>query len=91
MNLPQIARVGVHVVTGKNERKLIHISVVTPLPARGRKGKEPGDWARGFGTDKAQRRQMFEGALKNMKILAEGGTLPPRAPRGAGPGGGQPK
>ncbi|MGC1459165.1 MAG: hypothetical protein WA825_12870 [Steroidobacteraceae bacterium] len=41
--------------------------------------------------DKAQRRQMFEGALKNMKILAEGGTLPPRAPRGGGPGGGQPK
>jgi hypothetical protein len=39
--------------------------------------------------DKAQRRQMFEGALNNMKILAEGGTLPPRAPRGGagGPGG----
>lgn len=36
--------------------------------------------------DKAQRRQMFEGALNNMKILSEGGTLPPRAPRG-GPGG----
>ncbi|HEY4340479.1 MAG TPA: hypothetical protein VGM97_11090 [Steroidobacteraceae bacterium] len=46
--------------------------------------------------DKAQRRQMFEGALKNMKTLAEGGTLPPRAPRGGGPrsggpGGGPPK
>jgi len=47
--------------------------------------------------DKAQRRQAFEGALRNMKILAEGGTLPPRAPRGGGPGsgsapgGGQPK
>jgi hypothetical protein len=39
--------------------------------------------------DKAQRRQMFEGALRNMKVIAEGGTLPPRAPRGAGgpPGG----
>lgn len=36
--------------------------------------------------DRAQRRQMFEGALNNMKILSEGGTLPPRAPRG-GPGG----
>jgi hypothetical protein len=41
--------------------------------------------------DKAQRRQMFEGALKNMKTLAEGGTLPPRAPRGGRPGGGPPK
>jgi len=49
--------------------------------------------------DKAQRRSMFENALKNMKTLAEGGTLPPRAPRGAGaggpaggpPGGGQPR
>lgn len=36
--------------------------------------------------DKASRRQVFQGALNNMKILAEGGTLPPRAPRGAGPG-----
>jgi hypothetical protein len=36
--------------------------------------------------DKAQRRQMFEGALNNMKILAEGGTLPPRA---GGPGRGR--
>jgi hypothetical protein len=37
--------------------------------------------------DRAQRRQMFETALKNMKILSEGGTLPPRA-GGAGPRGG---
>lgn len=47
--------------------------------------------------DRAQRRQMFENALNNMKILSEGGTLPPRgagfrggpgAPGGArGPGG----
>jgi hypothetical protein len=38
--------------------------------------------------DRAQRRGMFETALKNMKTLSEGGTLPPRAggPRG-GPGG----
>ena len=41
--------------------------------------------------DRAQRRQMFEGALKNMKTLAEGGTLPPRAPRGGGPGGAPPQ
>lgn len=41
--------------------------------------------------DKAQRRQAFEGALKNMKTLAEGGTLPPRPPRGSAPGGGPPK
>ena len=27
--------------------------------------------------DKAQRRQTFQNALNNMKILAEGGTLPP--------------
>jgi hypothetical protein len=52
--------------------------------------------------DKAQRRQMFEGALNNMKILAEGGTLPqgrmggpggctpPRA-GGPGPGAGGPR
>jgi hypothetical protein len=43
-------------------------------------------------TDKAQRRQMFERALNNMKILSEGGTLPARGggpPRGGagGPGG----
>ncbi len=41
--------------------------------------------------DKAQRRQMFEGALKNMKTLAEGGTLPPRPRRRAGPGGAAPQ
>jgi Polyketide cyclase / dehydrase and lipid transport len=41
--------------------------------------------------DKAFRRQIFEGALRNMKTLAEGGTLPPRAPRGGGPGGGPPR
>jgi hypothetical protein len=41
--------------------------------------------------DKAQRRQTFERALKNMKTLSEGGTLPPRAPRGAGPGGAAPQ
>lgn len=35
--------------------------------------------------DKAQRRQMFEGALKNMKTLAEGGALQPG--RLGGPGG----
>jgi hypothetical protein len=35
--------------------------------------------------DRAQRRQMFENALNNMKILSEGGTLPAR---GAGPRGG---
>jgi uncharacterized protein YndB with AHSA1/START domain len=41
--------------------------------------------------DRAVRRGMFEDALNNMKILAEGGTLPPRAggPRG-GPGAGGP-
>lgn len=38
--------------------------------------------------DRAQRRQMFENALNNMKILSEGGTLPPPAPRGGGPRGG---
>jgi uncharacterized protein YndB with AHSA1/START domain len=37
--------------------------------------------------ERNMRRQMFERALANMKILAEGGTLPPPAPRGAGPGG----
>ena len=35
--------------------------------------------------DKAQRRQTFQTALNNMKILAEGGTLPPG--RAGGPGG----
>jgi len=39
--------------------------------------------------DKAQRTQQFTGALENMKILAEGGTLPPAPPRGVGAGGGR--
>jgi hypothetical protein len=30
---------------------------------------------------------LFVGALQNMKIIAAGGTLPPRAPRGGGRGG----
>ena len=34
--------------------------------------------------DKAQRTTQFTRALQNMKILAEGGTLPPRPPRGGG-------
>jgi hypothetical protein len=40
--------------------------------------------------DKTQRRTQFQRALDNMKILAEGGTLPPAPPRGGGrgPGGG---
>jgi ribosomal protein S28E/S33 len=38
--------------------------------------------------DKQRRTQQFTGALQNMKTLAEGGTLPPAAPRGGGgPGG----
>lgn len=41
--------------------------------------------------EKARYQQMFDDALKNMKILSEGGTLPPRPagpPRGpGGPGG----
>ena len=38
--------------------------------------------------DRAQRRGMFERALANMKILSEGGTLPPAPARGmGGPGG----
>lgn len=37
--------------------------------------------------EKQQRRQMFDRALNNMKILAEGGTLPAR---GGGPGAGGP-
>ena len=37
--------------------------------------------------DKAAKTTQFTRALQNMKILAEGGTLPPPAPRGAGPGG----
>jgi hypothetical protein len=39
--------------------------------------------------DRASRMKQFMGALQNMKILAEGGTLPPRGGRGA-PGGGAP-
>ena len=35
--------------------------------------------------DKAQRTARFTQALQNMKILAEGGTLPPPAARGAAP------
>jgi hypothetical protein len=38
-------------------------------------------------TDIERRRTTFMRALNNMKTLAEGGTLPPPAPRGAGPGG----
>jgi len=39
--------------------------------------------------EKARYKGMFEDALNNMKILAEGGTLPPAPPRGGfgGPGG----
>ena len=37
--------------------------------------------------DKAQRATQFMQALQNMKILAEGGTLPPAPARGGrGPG-----
>jgi hypothetical protein len=39
--------------------------------------------------DRAQRQTTFTGALENMKILAEGGTLPPAAPRGGGAGRGR--
>lgn len=39
--------------------------------------------------DKAQKTTQFTTALENMKILAEGGTLPPAPPRGAGRGGGR--
>jgi hypothetical protein len=35
--------------------------------------------------DKARRAAQFTIALQNMKILAEGGTLPPAPPRGAAP------
>ena len=37
--------------------------------------------------DRMQRAAQFTRALENMKILAEGGTLPPAAPRGGGRGG----
>ena len=43
--------------------------------------------------DKTRRTQMFTRAVENMKILSEGGTLPPapaRGGRGGGPGGGAP-
>ena len=40
--------------------------------------------------DKEQRRTTFQRALDNMKILAEGGTLPPRPARGGGQKGGGP-
>jgi len=36
--------------------------------------------------DKENRTAQFTRALQNMKILAEGGTLPPRPPRAGGPG-----
>ncbi len=40
--------------------------------------------------DKAQKAMQFTTALENMKILAEGGTLPPAPARGGGgPGGGR--
>ena len=41
--------------------------------------------------DKAQRTTQFTTALENMKILAEGGTLPPAPARGGGQKGGAPK
>jgi hypothetical protein len=37
--------------------------------------------------DLAQKKATFTRALENMKILAEGGTLPPAPPRGAPPAG----
>ena len=40
--------------------------------------------------DRAQRTATFTRALQNMKTLAEGGTLPPPAPRAGGPGGAPP-
>ena len=36
--------------------------------------------------DRKQKTTTFTRALQNMKILAEGGTLPPPAPRGGGRG-----
>lgn len=39
--------------------------------------------------DKMQKAQQFTTALENMKILAEGGTLPPAPARGGGGGGGR--
>ncbi len=40
--------------------------------------------------DSARRRTQFMRGLENMKILAEGGTLPPPPARGAAPAGGAP-
>ena len=40
--------------------------------------------------DRAQKATTFTRALQNMKILAEGGTLPPAPARGGGPKGGGP-
>ena len=39
--------------------------------------------------DRTRRAATFTTALENMKILAEGGTLPPAPPRGRGAGGGR--
>ena len=39
--------------------------------------------------DKTRRRTQFQGFVDNMKILAEGGTLPPAPARGGGGGGGR--
>jgi hypothetical protein len=39
--------------------------------------------------NKAQRTATFRTALENMKVLAEGGTLPPAPPRGGGAGRGR--
>jgi hypothetical protein len=41
--------------------------------------------------NKTQRTNQFTPFLENMKILAEGGTLPPAPARGGGPKGGAPK
>jgi len=40
--------------------------------------------------DRMRRTTQFTGALENMKILAEGGTLPPAPARGGRGGGGAP-
>jgi hypothetical protein len=42
-------------------------------------------------SDKTRRATQFTQFLENMKILAEGGTLPPAPPRGGGQKGGPPK
>jgi hypothetical protein len=49
---------------------------------------QPDDAARE--RQKTQRTTQFTTALENMKILAEGGTLPPAPPRGGGAPGGAP-